>query len=101
MLLRGEGRAFSAGDNLKQMERSLDGEPAELFDTPLGKIHEAALSLAGLPRPVVGALNGIVSGAGFNLALCWDLLLCSQDARFNQAARARLGGTWLRPYSDR
>ena len=102
VLLRGEGRAFSAGGNLKEMERSLDGDPAEFFKVPLGKIHEAALSLARLPRPVVGALHGFVSGAGFNLALCCDFLLCSPEANFNQAfVRIGLvpdtGGTFFLP----
>lgn len=102
VLLRGEGRAFSAGGNIKEMERSLGGNPAAFFEAPLGKIHEAALALAGLPQPVVGALHGFVSGAGFNFALCCDLLLCSPDTRFNQAfVRLGLvpdtGGTFFLP----
>jgi 2-(1,2-epoxy-1,2-dihydrophenyl)acetyl-CoA isomerase len=102
VLLRGEGRAFSAGGNLKDMERSLVGNPAEFFEEPLKKIHEAALALAGLPLPVVGAVHGFVSGAGFNLALCCDLLLCSAETRFNQAfirigAVPDTGGTYFLP----
>jgi 2-(1,2-epoxy-1,2-dihydrophenyl)acetyl-CoA isomerase len=102
LLLRGEGRAFSAGGNLKDMERSLVGNPAEFFEEPLKKIHEAALSLASLPLPVVGAVHGFVSGAGFNLALCCDLLLCSSETRFNQAfvrigAVPDTGGTFFLP----
>lgn len=102
LLLRGGGRAFSAGGNLRAMERSLDGNPAEFFEEPLGKIHEAALALARLPLPVVGALHGFVSGAGFNLALCCDLLLCSPETRFNQAfvkigAVPDTGGTFFLP----
>ena len=85
VLLRGEGRAFSSGGNLKEMERSLDGNPAEFFEVPLARIHDAALSLAQLPRPVVGAIHGFAAGAGFNLALCCDLLLCSPETRFHQA----------------
>ena len=78
-------RAFSSGGNLKEMERSLDGNPAEFFEAPLARIHDAALSLAQLPRPVVGAIQGFAAGAGFNLALCCDLLLCSPETRFHQA----------------
>jgi 2-(1,2-epoxy-1,2-dihydrophenyl)acetyl-CoA isomerase len=85
VLLRGEGRAFCAGGNVKQMEQSLDGNPAEFFDAPLAKIHEAARWLTELPRPVVCAVQGFASGAGFNLALCCDLILCSPETRFNQA----------------
>lgn len=103
VLLRGEGRAFSAGGNIKEMAARLgDGAPAAFFDAPLRAIHDAALALARLPRPVVGALHGFVSGAGFNLALGCDLLLCEPATRFNQAfVRLGLvpdtGGTWHLP----
>jgi 2-(1,2-epoxy-1,2-dihydrophenyl)acetyl-CoA isomerase len=106
VLLRGEGRTFSAGGNLKQMRQSLDGNPAEFFEVPLGKIHEAGLALARLPRPVVCAIHGFASGAGFNLALCCDLRLClrlcSPETRFNQAfvrigAVPDTGGTFFLP----
>jgi len=102
VLLRGEGRAFCAGGNVKEMERSLEGNPAAFFEAPLGKIHEAVLALATLPRPVVGALHGFVSGAGFNFALACDFLLCSTETRFNQAfIRLGLvpdtGGTFFLP----
>ena len=85
VLLRGEGRAFCAGGNVKQMEQSLDGNPTEFFGAPLAAIHEVARSLTQLPLPVVCAVQGFASGGGFNLALCCDLILCSPDARFNQA----------------
>jgi 2-(1,2-epoxy-1,2-dihydrophenyl)acetyl-CoA isomerase len=102
VLLRGEGRAFCAGGDVKEMERSLEGNPAEFFEGPLVKIHEAARALARLHLPVVGALHGFVSGAGFNLALCCDLLLCGAETRFNQAfIRIGLvpdtGGTYFLP----
>jgi len=102
VLLRGEGRAFCSGGNLKDMERSLDGNPAEFFEAPLAKIHEAALLLAQLPRPVVGAIHGFAAGAGFNLALCCDLLLCTPETRFHQAfvrigAVPDTGGTFFLP----
>jgi 2-(1,2-epoxy-1,2-dihydrophenyl)acetyl-CoA isomerase len=102
VLLRGAGRAFSAGGNLQDMRRALDGNPAEFFEAPLQRIHDAALALTRLPLPVVGALHGFVAGAGFNLALCCDLLLCSEETRFHQAfvrigAVPDTGGTFLLP----
>ncbi len=85
VLLRGEGRAFSAGGDVKAMCQELEDAPGEFFEEPLRKIHQAARALAELPRPVVGALHGFASGAGFNLALSCDLLVCSRETRFNQA----------------
>ncbi len=85
VLLRGQGRVFSAGGNVKVMESSLDGNPAEFFERPLAKIHEAALALATLPLPVVCAVQGFASGAAFNLVLACDFVLCTAETRFNQA----------------
>ncbi|MFN7972854.1 MAG: enoyl-CoA hydratase-related protein [Acidobacteriota bacterium] len=85
VLLYGEGRAFCAGGDLKAMATTLDRNPAEFFEEPLAKIHEAALSLARLPKPTVGAIHGFASGAGFNLALCCDLRVAGVATRFNQA----------------
>jgi 2-(1,2-epoxy-1,2-dihydrophenyl)acetyl-CoA isomerase len=85
VLLRGEGRVFCAGGNVKRMAESAGKDPTEFFDGPLGKIHDAARSLATLPLPVVGAVHGVAAGAGFNLALCCDLLLAAEGTRFNQA----------------
>ena len=47
-------------------------------------------------------MHGFVSGAGFNLALCCDLLLCGTETRFNQAfvrigAVPDTGGTFFLP----
>lgn len=102
VLVRGEGRAFSAGGDLGAMAQALDGDRAQFFDEPLGKIHEAVLSLARLPRPVVGAIHGFASGAGFNLALGCDMLLAAEGTRFNQAfvrigAVPDSGGTFFLP----
>jgi len=102
VLLRGEGRAFSAGGNVKVMERSLEGNPAAFFEQPLARIHEAALAVARLPMPVVAAVHGFVSGAAFNLAMACDFVLCAEGTRFNQAfVRLGLvpdtGGTYFLP----
>lgn len=102
LLLRGEGRAFCAGGDLRAMQAAVAGEPAEFFERPLAKIHEAALALERLPKPTVGAIQGFAAGAGWNLALCCDLLVCSPEARFHQAfvrigAVPDTGGTYTLP----
>ena len=66
VLLRGEGRAFCAGGNLREMKRSLDGNPAEFFDEPLRRIHDAALSLAQHRRHT-GPRAGAVGARGVPL----------------------------------
>lgn len=103
LLLRGEGRAFCAGGDVKAMRTALDaGSGTDFFERPLAKIHEAALALARLPKPTIGAIHGFAAGAGWNLALCCDLLLCEPGTRFHQAfvrigAVPDTGGTYTLP----
>jgi enoyl-CoA hydratase len=69
LLLLARGADFCAGWDEAALA---EGPPG--FD-PFGP-------LAGLPQPVVGALQGRVESAGLELALACDVRLASSDARF-------------------
>ncbi|HET6259767.1 MAG TPA: enoyl-CoA hydratase-related protein, partial [Pseudonocardia sp.] len=72
---------------------------------PLGRmrgINEVALLLHELPVPSVAKVDGVAVGAGWNLALGCDLVVCSPGARFSQIFARRglsldFGGSWLLP----
>lgn len=86
VLLRGAGRGFCAGGDVKRMQELVTrGSSASFFDEPLRAINRAVVAIAACPRPVIAALHGPVAGAGFNLALAADIRLASEDTRFNQA----------------
>ncbi len=86
VVLRGVGRAFSAGGDLKEMAAAqATTRPEAFFVEPLGEIHRAALLLRELPRPTLAVIQGFATGAGMNLALCCDLRLAATNARMNQA----------------
>jgi 2-(1,2-epoxy-1,2-dihydrophenyl)acetyl-CoA isomerase len=102
VLLTGAGRAFCAGGDIKQMIEHQGKRPEEFFDEPLRCIHEAVLAIRQIPKPVIAAVNGYASGAGFNLALACDYRIAAASARFNQAfVRVGLvpdcGGTFTLP----
>ncbi|MHB8781298.1 MAG: enoyl-CoA hydratase/isomerase family protein, partial [Candidatus Geothermincolia bacterium] len=84
VVLTGEGRGFCTGADLSGPGGRSD------INTPVGMKLTTGLyggmveALAGLEKPVVGAVNGIAAGAGCNLALSCDLLIASADARFIQ-----------------
>jgi 2-(1,2-epoxy-1,2-dihydrophenyl)acetyl-CoA isomerase len=86
VLLCGAGRCFCAGGDVKQMRAFVEsGQPSAFFEAPLEAINRALLAIASCRRPVIAALHGAVSGAGFNLALAADIRIASEEARFNQA----------------
>lgn len=89
LLLRGAGRNFCAGADLRHFAADLDALPAELDAMAIG-FHEAVARLCELPIPVVAAVQGNAIGAGFGLALAADIVLASEDARF-ATGYARLG----------
>lgn len=87
ILLTGVGKAFCSGANLS--EGSIDirdsnrdaGALLEVTTNPL------ILALRDLPIPLVVAVRGAAAGAGCSLALCGDIILCSDTAYFLQAFR--------------
>lgn len=61
--------------------------------------HELADALAGLPIPVIAAVDGPALGGGCELVLACDLAIAGQNARFGQieamgGVMPAFGGTW-------
>jgi 2-(1,2-epoxy-1,2-dihydrophenyl)acetyl-CoA isomerase len=100
VVLTGEGRAFSAGGDVREMSRSDLDE--SFFDELLCTLNHTILRLAEMPKPVIAAVNGLATGLGFNLALAADIRIAARGAEFSQAfIRIGLvpdgGGTYLLP----
>ncbi|HXE69342.1 MAG TPA: 2-(1,2-epoxy-1,2-dihydrophenyl)acetyl-CoA isomerase PaaG [Hyphomicrobiaceae bacterium] len=102
VVLTGAGRAFSAGQDLSDIEPGSSNnvpDAAELLEVvynPLIKL------ISTMPKPVIAAVNGIAAGAAANVALACDLIYAARSASFLQAfARIGLipdaGGTWHLP----
>ena len=102
LVLTGEGRAFSAGQDLGEAALAEDDPAAEVARSLEQYYHPVLEQLRRLPFPVLAAVNGIAAGAGANLALNCDLVIAARSASFHQAfARIGLlpdcGGTWILP----
>ena len=83
VVLTGEGRAFSAGVDLKELESGARSA-AQL------NARELIDSVREFPGPVIGAVNGFAITGGFELALACDFLIASTAARFADT-HARVG----------
>lgn len=78
ILLTGNGRAFSAGNDLKEMQaRITDPTMAEAGS------HFTSLidALADFPKPLICAVNGLGVGIGTTILGYADLVFMSSDAR--------------------
>ena len=65
-------------------------------------VSAAIEALHAVPQPVVARVAGVCVGVGLNLALCCDLVIASDDARFSEIfVRRGLsidgGGSWVLP----
>jgi enoyl-CoA hydratase len=79
VLLRGAGRGFCGGGDVKEVQR-LPG-----FEGILGQIRgsqELTLAIAECPVPVVGAVHGYCVGLGVLVAGVCDVLLAAPDTPF-------------------
>ena len=103
VVVRGEGRIFSAGGDIKQMLSDVEaGDRAAYFREPLSAFNRMALALRELPKPVVTAVHGAVAGAAFNFMLAADIIIAREGTKFNQAfvsvgVSPDCGGTWHLP----
>ncbi len=81
VLLTGEGRAFSAGQDLA--EAIAPGTKIEEILTV--QYNPIVRRIRKLPKPVVAAVNGVAAGAGANIAFACDLTLAAESASFIQS----------------
>ena len=105
VVLKGAGRHFMAGGDLKTFASRLAVEPAQRqadFQRIVERLHAAIEHLQRMPHPVIGALQGAVAGFGLSLAAACDLCIAADDAYFSSAYRQigltpDGGGTWSMP----
>jgi len=99
VILTGAGRAFCAGQDLRER---LEPEAAPLATELRERYNPIIRAMRSLDQPIVGAVNGVAAGAGASLAFACDLRLASDAASFVLAfGRIGLvpdsGATWFLP----
>jgi 2-(1,2-epoxy-1,2-dihydrophenyl)acetyl-CoA isomerase len=84
IVVRGEGRGFSAGADLAQVVRDAEGDPdlGEYLRTTYSRLVKR---MVGTEKPIVAALHGPVYGAGVGLALACDMRIAAENTKFSVA----------------
>ena len=99
IVLTGAGRAFCAGQDLKER---LEPAAPPLAEELRERYNPIIRAMRDLDQPIVGAINGVAAGAGASLAFACDLRVAAETASFALAfGRIGLvpdsGATWFLP----
>lgn len=80
LVITGTGRAFCAGDDMKE------SDPRDGVVPPEAEVeiawHNMIRDMRSIPKPVIAAVNGIACGAGGGLMLGSDIRFASEEARY-------------------
>ena len=99
VILTGAGGHFCAGGDVKNMRQR---HTAAEGQARVELLNRAVLRLVNFPLPTIAMVDGYAVGAGSNLALCCDLIVASDRAKFGElfckiGLAVDGGGTWLLP----
>lgn len=82
VVITGAGKAFSAGQDLAEVTDPNGPGMQRILSEHYNPI---VMGIRDLKKPVVAAVNGVAAGAGANLALGCDIVVCTASAKFIQA----------------
>jgi enoyl-CoA hydratase/carnithine racemase len=97
IIVRGAGRGFSAGADLKAA-----GQPDALQDGPRGDwvLRDLMKAMRACPQPIVSLVKGPAAGGGLAIALASDIIVAGESVAFHPAfmgvglTGAELGVSW-------
>jgi len=84
VVLKGAGKAFCAGHDLKQMTAARQAEDGgrAYFGALFAQCGKVMTSITKLPQPVIAQVHGIATAAGCQLVASCDLAIAAKGTRF-------------------
>jgi 2-(1,2-epoxy-1,2-dihydrophenyl)acetyl-CoA isomerase len=80
--ITGEGKAFSAGQDLDEV---VDPNGPEISSILIEHYNPIVKRIRKIEKPVLAAVNGVAAGAGANIAIACDICVAARSASFIQA----------------
>jgi enoyl-CoA hydratase/carnithine racemase len=77
IVITGEGRAFCAGDDLKEFDKQSESDAS--IRQHIERIQRITRDLMFNDKPVIGAIHGFAVGGGFEWLLNCDLVVAADD----------------------
>ncbi|NND81974.1 MAG: enoyl-CoA hydratase [Gammaproteobacteria bacterium] len=84
VILTGAGRFFCAGGDVKFMA-AMGADVKQGIAHIADNLHAAIACFSRMQAPLVVAVNGMAAGAGFSTAICGDMVLAGESAKFTMA----------------
>lgn len=98
IILRGAGRAFSAGHDLSSDAAEVAKPGDAISDRNRQAWYiETALRIFDYPKPVIVAIHGYCIGGATQLVLFADFIITADDARISASPMLPLGGGFITP----
>ncbi|MCM3653333.1 enoyl-CoA hydratase/isomerase family protein [Metabacillus litoralis] len=99
VVIKGNGKAFCAGDDLKGMGTEKQPVPDHILRRAELGYGRLILALRQLDKPVIAEVHGYALGAGCDLALACDMIFAAENTKFGLvfAKRGLVSGTALLP----
>ncbi len=88
LVITGEGRAFSSGQDLADLKDVYAGtDPPDLGQMLRDAYNPLIKKMRGMDKPIIAAVNGVAAGGGLAMVLGSDVAIASDRARFRVAHR--------------
>ena len=81
VVITGAGRAFCAGGDISTMKGVESPEGRDR----LKNVQKLVKYMVELEKPIIAAVNGAATGAGFHMALACDIIIASEKAKFAES----------------
>jgi len=82
VIVTGAGRGFCSGADLTGVAREKHTPTQNEHLDDFGWVGRQAMSIYGLDKPIIAAVNGVAAGAGMSMALACDMRIGSKKTRF-------------------